>query len=82
MRKIHLIVSASKGALPVLLNKRAVRRYAVNKAVAINARDAAYRFRAAELWNQLNIRGMTLMNRRTGASTKNVHAGWGVAAGS
>lgn len=63
-------------------DKRAVRKYAVDKAVAINARDAAYRFRAAELWNQLNVRGMALMSNRLGASMKNAHAGWGVAAGS
>lgn len=63
-------------------DKRTVRKYAIDKAVAINARDAAYRFRAAELWNQLNVRGMALMSKRHGTALKNVHAGWGVAAGS
>jgi pyocin large subunit-like protein len=63
-------------------DKRAVRRYAVDKAVAINARDATYRYRAAELWNQLNLRGMTLMAHRSGPRATNVRAGWSVAAGS
>jgi len=63
-------------------DKRLVRRYAVDKALQINTRDAAFRFRAAELWNQLNLRGMALMNMRHGKQLTNVRAGWGVAAGS
>ncbi len=63
-------------------DKRAVRQYAVRKAVAINAQDAAFRYRAAELWNQLNLRGLTLMARRGGPRMTNVRAGWSVAAGS
>lgn len=63
-------------------DKLAVRQYAVQKAVAINARDAAFRYRAAELWNQLNVRGMALMARRPGPMPTRVRAGWSVAAGS
>lgn len=42
------------------------------KAISVNARDAAFRFRAAELWNQLNLRGMAMMNMRNGSTLTNV----------
>jgi anaerobic magnesium-protoporphyrin IX monomethyl ester cyclase len=63
-------------------NKARVRSIALEKALQINARDAAYRYRASQLWDQLNTRGMTLMARRDGRNVSNVRSGWGVAAGS
>lgn len=65
-----------------LRDKEAVRRYAVGKALAINARDHARRTRVNELWSRFNTRGLTLMAAKNRRSAARVRSGYGVAAGS
>lgn len=65
-----------------LRDKERVRRFAVAKALEINARDLPRRARAEALWHRLNARGMTLMAARGRARVAKARAGWGVAAGS
>jgi hypothetical protein len=59
-----------------------VRRFAVEQAFAINARDQAWRKQTEALWEHLNLRGAHLMQRRGVKSPRAVRSGWGVAAGS
>lgn len=61
---------------------RLVRRFAVSQALSVNARDHEHRRSTEELWQHLNLRGRTFMERRGIASTPNARAGFGVAAGS
>ena len=63
-------------------DKDAVRRFSVEQALAINARDLAWRARAEDLWLELNARGVALMARRGRRPAERVRAGWGVAQGS
>lgn len=63
-------------------DKARVRNLAIEKALAINGRDAAYRRRVSDLWDQLNMRGLALMAHRGGRRDGTVRMGWGVAAGS
>ena len=63
-------------------DKALVRRYAVSKAMAINARDLEWRARTEALWHRLNRRGMALMALRGARQDAKVRMGWGVAAGS
>jgi anaerobic magnesium-protoporphyrin IX monomethyl ester cyclase len=59
-----------------------VRRFAVEQAFAINARDQAWRKQSEELWEHLNLRGAHLMERRGVERRARGQSGWGVAAGS
>jgi hypothetical protein len=59
-----------------------VRRFAVEQALAINARDQAWRKQSEDLWAHLNLRGVHLMQRRGLQRGALVRSGWGVAAGS
>jgi hypothetical protein len=64
-------------------DKRAVQRYAVEEALAINARDLRFRTETEALWDHLNARGAVQMARRgVRPAGERVRAGWGVAAGS
>jgi len=63
-------------------DKNAVRRFSVEQALAINARDLAWRARTEDLWLRLNARGVALMSRRGKRPAERVRAGWGVAQGS
>jgi hypothetical protein len=59
-----------------------VRRFAVEQAFAINARDQAWRKQSEELWEHLNLRGRHLMEQRGVKHRAPGQCGWGVAAGS
>jgi len=63
-------------------DKAAVRSFAVELALDINARDLPWRARSEELWDRLHARGRVLMARRGVRTPERVRAGWGVAAGS
>lgn len=63
-------------------DKDVVRRFAITKALAINARDLPRRALTDELWHRLNTRGMTLCAARGRRPDTKVRAGFGVAAGS
>ncbi len=59
-----------------------VRRFAVSRALAVNARDRERRRRSEELWQHLNLRGATLMAKRGVGVPAGVRGGWAVAGGS
>jgi radical SAM superfamily enzyme YgiQ (UPF0313 family) len=63
-------------------DKAAVRRFAIDLGLSINARDVAWRARTEDLWMRLNARGAALMSRPGVTVARRVRAGWGVAAGS
>ncbi len=63
-------------------NAREVQRFAVDLALAVNARDHAWRRETEQLWDHLNHRGAMLMARRGVVLPRAAHTGFGVAAGS
>jgi hypothetical protein len=65
-----------------LHDKKAIQRFSVAQALAINGRDLGWRARAEDLWRRFNARGVALMARRGVRPAGRVRAGWGVAAGS
>jgi hypothetical protein len=60
----------------------ATRRFAVDQALAIGARDMAWRAETERLWNHLHARGMFLSRRRGMAPSAWGRSGFEVAAGS
>lgn len=60
----------------------AVRRYAVEQALAIQVRDLAFRKRTEELWQLSHVRGLRLWAQRGVVPPGRARAGYGVAAGS
>jgi radical SAM superfamily enzyme YgiQ (UPF0313 family) len=60
----------------------AVRRYAVEQALAIQVRDLALRAETEELWRRSHARGLRLWAQRGVVPKGRGHSGYGVAAGS
>jgi anaerobic magnesium-protoporphyrin IX monomethyl ester cyclase len=60
----------------------AVRAYAVQQALAIQARDLAFRKETEELWQRSHVRGLRLWAQRGVVPPSRARAGYGVAAGS
>lgn len=61
---------------------RAVQRFAVGQALAVNAQDHERRRQVEELWQHYTLRGATLMERRGDGQGAATRAGFTVAAGS
>jgi hypothetical protein len=65
-----------------LADKTSARSFAVDQAFAIGDRDRVWRTAADDLWQRLNARGVTLMERRGVARPTRSRASYSVAAGS
>lgn len=63
-------------------NDAAVRRYALGLALALGARDRERRRRAEELWQHLELRGRTLMEKRGVIAPRSPRTGVRIAMGS
>ncbi len=59
-----------------------VTRFAVSRALSVNARDHEPRRETEELWQHLNLRGALFMQRRGLPAPSPTRNGWGVASGS